>query len=94
MDSIQIRVSKKRSGYTFCILPSVRRLIKSWSPSFHPATTISVSYDTGIDFELNFGIYSALLGIDNISDLIGKVNEIQFIESQTGKVLHSHQVVV
>ena len=92
MESIEIRVSKQMDGYTFCILPSVRRLIKSWSPNFHPANTIFVSYDTKSDFEYNYGIYTALLGINSQSDLIDKVDEIQFIESKTGNMLHSHKI--
>ena len=84
-------------GYTFSILPSIRQLIKSWSPNFRPANTIFVAYDTKSDFELYYGklennIYPALLGIDNQSDLVERINEIQFVDTKTGKVLHSHKV--
>jgi hypothetical protein len=92
MDAIKINVSKQMDGYTFWILPSIRQLIKSWSPNFHPANTIFVSYDIKSDFEFNYGIYPVLLGIENNDDLIGRVNEIQFIETKTGKVIHSHKV--
>jgi hypothetical protein len=92
MEAIEILVSKHMDGYTYLILPSVRQLIKSWSPNFHPATIISVEYDVKNDFEFNFGIYTALLGIDSQNDLIGRVNEIRFIESQTEKLLYSHKI--
>jgi len=92
MDALKINVSKQMDGYTLWILPSVRQLIKSWSPNFRPANTIFVSYDTKSNFEYNYGIYPALLGIENQNDLIGKVNEIQFIDAKTGTVIHSHKV--
>lgn len=84
-------------GYTFSIAPSIRQLIRRWFPNAHPANTIFVAYDTKSDFELYYGklesyIYPALLGIDNQNDLNNKVDEIQFIDTQTGKVLHSHKV--
>jgi hypothetical protein len=92
MEAIEIRVSKQMDGYTFWILPSVRQLVKSWSPNFHPANGISVSYDIKSNFEFKYGIYLALLGIDNQNDLIGKVNEIQFVDTKTEKVIHTHKV--
>ena len=92
MEAIKINVSKQMDGYTFWILPSIRQLIKSWSPNFHPANTISVAYDIKSNFDFNYGIYPTLLGINNQNDLIGRVNEIQFVDTQTGKVLHSHKV--
>jgi len=92
MEVIEIRVSKQMDGYTFWILPSVRKLIKSWSPNFRPANTIFVSYDIKSDFEFNYGIYPALLGIDNQSDLIGRVNEVKFVNTKTGELLHSQKI--
>jgi hypothetical protein len=92
MKTIKINVSKQRDGYTFWTLPSTRELVKSLSPNSNPANIICVEYDINTDFDFSYGIYSALLGINNQSDLVGKVNEIQFINTQTGKVLHSHQV--
>jgi len=97
MEAIKINVSKQMDGYTFSIAPSIRQLIKSWSPNFHPANIIFVAYDTKSDFELYYGklesnIYPALLGIDNQNDLIERINEIQFVDTQTGKLLHAHKV--
>ena len=84
-------------GYTFSITPSIRQMIKSWFPNSHPANNIFVAYDTKSDFEIYYGkletyIYPALLGIDNQNELQKKVNEIQFIDTQTGKILHTHKV--
>lgn len=97
MEAIRINVNKQMDGYTFSIAPSIRQLIKSWFPNSHPANNIFVSYDTQSDFELYYGklesyIYPALLGIDNQSDLNKKVNEILFIDTQTGNVLHTHKM--
>ncbi len=97
MEAIRISVNKQMDGYTFSIAPSVRHLIKSWFPNAHPANNIFVSYDIKSDFELYYGklesiIYPALLGVDNQSELKEKVDEIQFIDTQTGKVLHAHKV--
>ena len=84
-------------GYTFSITPSIRQMIKSWFPNSHPANNIFVAYDTKSDFEIYYGkletyIYPALLGIDNQNELQKKVNEIQFIDTQTGKILHTLKV--
>jgi hypothetical protein len=96
METIKIIVSKQMAGYTFWTLPSTRKLVKSLVPNANPANIISVEYDINSEFEFSYGIYSALLGINNPSDLIGKVNEIQFIQyvapSLTEKVLHSHPI--
>ena len=84
-------------GYTFSIAPSIRQLIRSWFPDAHPANNIFVAYDTKSDFELYYGkletyICPALLGVSNQNDLNKKIDEIQFIDTQTGEVLHSHKV--
>jgi len=84
-------------GYTFSITPSIRQMIKNWFPNSHPANNIFVAYDTKSDFEIYYGkletyIYPALLGIDNQNELRKKVNQIQFIDTQTGKVLHTLEV--
>lgn len=97
MESIKISVNKQMDGYTFSIAPSIRQLIKSWFPDAHPANTIFVNYDIKSDFELHYGnleryIYPALLGIDNQKELNQKIDEIQFIDTQTGKLLHSRKV--
>ena len=92
MEAIKINVNKQMDGYTFSLLPSVRQLIKSWSPNFHPANAIFVAYDIKSDYKYNYGIYTTLLGIDNQNDLIEKVNEILFVDTKTGKVLHSHKI--
>ena len=97
MNTIKIRVSKQMDGYTFWTLPSARQIIKNMSPNFSPANTIFISYDIGSNFEHYYSkleriIYPALLGIDSQNDLIEKVDEIQFIDTQTEEVLHSHKV--
>jgi hypothetical protein len=97
MEAIRINVNKQMDGYTFSIAPSLRQLIKSWFPNAHPANNIFVAYDTKSDFEVYYGrlesyIYPALLGVDNQTDLNKKVNEIQFVDTKTGKLLHSHKV--
>jgi hypothetical protein len=97
MESIKISVNKQMDGYTFSIGPAVRDLIKKWFPGSHPANIIFVSYDIKSGFEVYIGkletyIYPALLGVENQSDLNKKVNEIQFIDTQTGNILHTHKV--
>ncbi len=97
MEAIRIDVNKQMDGYTFSIGPSIRQMIKSWFPNAHPANGIFVAYDTKSDFEGYYGklesyIYPALLGVDNQTDLNKKVNEILFIDTQTGKVLHTYKV--
>lgn len=79
-------------GYAFSITPSIREFIKRLLPNSHPANNIFVGYDTKSDFEVYAGklencIYPALLGVDNENDL-HKLDEIQFIDNQTGNVLH------
>jgi hypothetical protein len=98
MEAIKINVNKQIDGYTFSIAPSLRQLIKSWFPDSHPANNIFVSYDTKSDFEVYRGklesyIYPALLGMDNKTDLNKKVDEILFVDTQTGDILHKHKVV-
>lgn len=97
MEVIKINVNKQMDGYAFSIAPSIRNLIKSWYPDAHPANNIFVTYDIKSDFERYYGklehfIYPALLGIDNAGDLTEKVDEIIFIDTQTGNVLHSHKL--
>ena len=97
MEVIRINVNKQIDGYTFSIAPSIRQLIKSWFPNSHPANNIFVAYDTKSDFEPYFGklesfIYPALLGVDNQNDLNKMVDEILFIDTQTGNLLLSHKV--
>lgn len=97
MDAIKISVNKQIDGYNFSISPSIRQLIKGWFPNAHPANNIFVRYDTKSDFELYYGnlenyIYPALLGVDKQTDLNKKVNEILFIDTQTGNVLHKFKV--
>ncbi len=97
MEAIKISVNKQMDGYTFSIAPSIRELIKTWFPNAHPANNIFVSYDMKSDFEVYYVkleafIYPALLGVENQSDLNKKVNEIAFIDTQTGDVLHTHKV--
>ena len=97
MESIKINVNKQMDGYTFSIAPSIRQMIKSLFPNSHPANNIFVSYDTKSDFELFVGkletyIYPALLGVDNQSDFKKQVNEILFVDTQTGNVLHTYEL--
>jgi hypothetical protein len=97
MEAIRINVNKQMDGYTFSIGPSIRELIRSWFPLAHPANYIFVGFDTKSDFEnhytqLESHIYPALLGVDNQKELTKKVNEILFIDTKTGNVLHTHKV--
>ena len=79
-------------GYSFSIAPSIREFIKKRFPNSHPANNIFVGYDTKTEFGIYAGklesyIYPALLGIEDEMDL-HKLDEIQFIDTQTGKILH------
>lgn len=97
MEAIRIQVNKQLDGYTFSIAPSIRQLIRSWFPNAHPANNIFVSYDIKSEFEQYYAnleqyIYPALLGIENQKVLNEKVDEIHFVDTQSGKVLHSLKV--
>lgn len=79
-------------GYSFSITPSIRDFIKKHIPNAHPANNIFVGYDTKSNFEIYIGkleshIYPALLGLDDENDL-HQFGEIQFIDTQTGNILH------
>lgn len=92
MNAIRILVNKQMDGYSFSITPTIRDFIKKLFPNAHPANNIFVGYDTKSDFEVYAGkleshIYPALLGVDNESDL-NQLGEIQFIDTQTGNVVH------
>jgi hypothetical protein len=92
MDAIKINVNKQMDGYSFSISPSIRDFIKKLFPNAHPANNIFVGYDTKSDFEIYVGklesqIYPALLGVDSKNDL-NQLDEIQFVDTQTGHVLH------
>lgn len=92
MNGITINVNKQMDGFTFSIAPSIREFIKNLFPNSHPANRIFVAYDTKSDFASYYGqlethIFPALLGVDKQSDL-KKIQEILFIDSQTGSVLH------
>ena len=96
METIKISVNKQIDGYTFSIAPSIRQLIKRWFPKAHPANNIFVAYDTESNFELYKGkiekyIYPVLLGIDDQNSINKKIDEIQFIDTQTGSV-YAHKV--
>jgi hypothetical protein len=92
MNAIRINVNRQMDGYAFSTTPSSRDLIRRLSPNAHPANIIFVGYDTRSNFEMYISkledyIYPALLGMDNESDL-EKLDEIQFVDLQTGSVLH------
>jgi len=92
MNAIRINVNKQMDGYSFSITPSIREIIKKLFPNAHPANNIFVGYDTRSDFETYYGklenhIFPALLGVDNES-VLKKIDEIQFVDTQSGKVLH------
>ena len=79
-------------GYSFSITPSIRETIKRLLPNAYPANIIFVGYDTKSNFEGYVGkleqyIYPALLGIGSNNDL-KQLDEIQFIDTQTGTILH------
>ena len=92
MDAIKINVNKQMDGYSFSISPSIRDFIRKLLPNAHPANNIFVGYDTKSNFEIYIGkleshIYPALLGVENKTDL-NQFDEIQFVDTQTGHVLH------
>jgi hypothetical protein len=92
MDAIKINVNRQMDGYSFSITPSIRDFIKKLLPNAYPANNIFVGYDTKSNFEIYVGkletyIYPALLGVDNKNDLT-QFDEIQFIDTQTGNLLH------
>lgn len=92
MNAIRIDVNKEMDGYSFSIMPSIRELIKSLFPGSHPANGIFVAYDTKSNFENQVGkiesyIYPALLGMNNPEELPKKVNQIVFVDTQTGDVM-------
>jgi len=92
MTSLKINVNKQLDGYSFSIAPSVREFIKKLFPNAHPANNIFVAYDTKSDFDLYYRklenyIFPALLGFDNHNDL-KKIDEIEFVDTQTGNALH------
>ncbi|WP_345266545.1 hypothetical protein [Nibrella viscosa] len=92
MNTIRIHVNKQMDGYSFSITPTIRAFIKKLLPNAHPANTVFVSYDTKSDFEvyvdkLENHIYPALLGVNDESDL-KKLDEVQFVDTQTGTILH------
>ena len=92
MDAIKINVNKQMDGYTFSISPPIRDFIRKLFPNARPANNIFVGYDTKSDFEVYAGrleshIYPALLGVDNKTEL-NQFDEIQFVDTQTGTVLH------
>ncbi|MEO6723602.1 MAG: hypothetical protein ABIN67_24760 [Ferruginibacter sp.] len=91
MNAIKINVNKQMDGYSFSISPSIRDFIKKLFPNAHPANNIFVGYDTKSDFEIYAGkleshIYPALLGVDEVD--LDKLDEIQFVDTQTGNILH------
>ena len=92
MESIKVYVNRQIDGYTFSILPSMRQLVRSCSPNFRPANAIFVAYDMRSEYEINYSIYPALLGVNNQSDLIEKIDEIRFVDTKTGEQLHSQKI--
>lgn len=92
MDTIQVNVNKQMDGYSFSISPSVRESLKKNFPNSHPANNIFVAYDTKSDFETYYGklenyIFPALLGVENEND-IKRIDEILFVDTKTGNILH------
>ena len=92
MTKFKISVNKQLDGYSFSISPSIREFIKKLFPNAHPANNIFVAYDTKSDFDVYYGnlenhIFPALFGINNNDDL-KKIDEIEFVDSLTGKTLH------
>jgi len=92
MTVIKINVNKQMDGYSFSITPTIRDYIRKLFPNAHPANNIFVGYDTKSDFDMYIGqlesyIYPALLGVGNNNDL-DKLDEILFVDTQTGDILH------
>lgn len=97
MEAIIINVYKQMDGYTFSLPVSIRQRVKDWFPDAHPANRIFVAYDIKSDFEKYYDqlenyIYPALLGIRSDNNLDDKVKEIQFVDSETGNLLHTHRL--
>ena len=77
-------------------------LTRGWNvaiPEVDVGDDIFVAYGTKSDFELYYDklesyIYPALLGVNNRNDLNKKVDEIQFVDTHTGKILHAHKVIL
>jgi hypothetical protein len=92
MEAVRILVNKQMDGYSFGLLPSARDQIRSLIPDAHPANGIFVAYDIKSGFEklidrLENYIYPALFGVKNQADLSEKVDEILFVDTQTGDVI-------
>lgn len=92
MNAIRINVNKQMDGYSFSLSPSIRDSIRKDFPKAHPANNIFVAYDVKSSFEFFQGklenyIFPVLLGVDDENEL-KKIDEIQFIDTQTGNLLH------
>ncbi len=97
MEALKINVNKQLDGYAFSIGPSVRKKLKSWFPNAYPANSLFLSYDIKSDFQLPFdkfevNIFPVLFGVGDQEELKKKVDEILFVDSQTGLVLHKHKM--
>jgi hypothetical protein len=97
MEALKINVNKQLDGYAFSIGPSVRKKLKSWFPNAYPANSLFLSYDIKSDFNLPFdkfevNIFPVLFGVGDQKELKKKVDEILFVDSQTGHVLHKHKM--
>lgn len=93
METIKVNVNKTMDGLTFSLLPSLRDLIRKNVPGAMPVNSIFVSYDVKNNFDAYFDnlqkhILPALLGMD--SEQIKKQN-VQFIDTQTKKILYSNK---
>lgn len=93
MHTVEVLVGKQRGGYNFVLLPDIRDMIRALVPSARPATNIFVGYEWRTDFEKSLQqvesyIYPALLGINSKDDL-KSIDAINFVDSETGKVLHT-----
>lgn len=94
MSAIQINVSRSMNGITYSLTPSIRSLIKRLFPKALPANTIFVAYDVKSDFQKQYGevsehIYPALFGVAEGSELKKKIDEVEFVDTATGKVIRS-----
>jgi hypothetical protein len=94
MEAIKINVNKQLDGFNFSLAPPIREMIRRLFPKARPANNIFVGYDIKSDFESGYSkiepfIYPALLGIEKKSDLKKLFKEINFVDTQTGNVLHS-----
>lgn len=97
MDALKIEVSKQMDGFVFGLDPLVQRDLMKAFPKLHPLKSIFVSYDTKSDWtnlyaRLQKHIFPALIGLDDATDLKGKLHEVNFVEAVTERSIHTFEI--